>query len=332
MNMNVRTASPMRWPWLAGLGLAASLAAAVLGQAPAAAAGVLEVPNACDQVVTKDMAPAGTTIVLSGPAVHTCVPSFDPVTGRLLTGNGISVDAEGVTLDLNGRSIHSASDVLADARAVNSSLSVTNTGVALGGRSNRLINSSPVASLVDNFTGNVVVRAQDSTVVGSLTDAGYNLVAGNAHGGAALTLLASLRVTVDTVQLQDLSANGDLGLDVRRSESVTVKNSRIEGITTGARVRDSKFVSLLGNAYVSGHQGSGVELRTSEGSLVSGNLISDNLADGVKIAGDTKSTFVINNAVQNNGGCGIRVGLTAQSFIITPDAFLNNASGDVCFK
>jgi hypothetical protein len=332
MSKNLSITWCSRWAVIAHLGLAASLAAVVLAQAPVAAAGVLEVDNACDRSIDKVAAPAGTTVLLVGPAVHTCIPTFDPVTGALLTGNGITVDAEGVTLDLNGRSIHSASDVLAEARAVNPSLSVTSTGVSLRGKNNRIVNSSPLPSLVDNFTGNFEVRAQDSAVVGTLTDAGYNLVGGNAHGGAALTVLASLRVTIDTLQLQDMGANGGTGLEVRRSESITLRNSRIEGLFTGARVRDSKFVSLLGNPYVSGHQGGGAEVRTSEGTTISANVVADNQVDGVRIAGDTKSTAVTNDTIQNNGGCGIRVVSTAQSYVIAPNVFFNNASADVCIK
>lgn len=239
--------------------LALSLATALVVLSPATASHLIPLANACDVIVVEvgaaEGAPglveadAGSTIMLTGDSV--CDPTFevDPVTGEatLLTGNGITIETNDVTLDLNGFDIVSSSDVAAAGDAAG--VDVENAGVAVGGSNVMVTNLSASVSLVDNFTANFDYKANASSLVGALlADGSYNIVGGNAHGGGALAIDDSSDLTVDTVRLADLSANGDNGVDAKFSTNVTIQNSSIEGILTGIRLRSIDGATLLNNS------------------------------------------------------------------------------------
>jgi hypothetical protein len=320
------------------------IVAGVAFWASPASAGVLEVANACDANITAAQAPAGTTIVLTGDLVQVCVPTFaaDPATGLgvLLTGNGITIKADDVTLDLNGRSLISASDVLADSSL--SGLRVTNNGVTVRGRRDAVVNSSTTVSRIENFTGNIDLRAEDSSFAGQLVDADAdpatpdvaNIAAGNAHGENALAISNSKRLTVGNLSLADLT--GDTALEVKGSESVVLNNVQSEGLLNGARVRDSKFVTLAGST-LHGITGNGLVVKALEDGIVNGvgygifgNTISGNGVMGIDVSNNTKSVPITGNTIQNNAVCGIRLDLTVQNVTVAPNTFGGNVSGDVC--
>ena len=309
-----------------------------------ASAGVLEIANACDATITAAQAPAGTKIVLTGDLVQVCVPTFaaDPATGQgvLLTGNGISVKADDVTLDLNGRSLISASDVVADSAL--SGLRVTNAGVTVRGRRDAVVNSSTTVSRIENFSGNIDLRAEDSSFVGQLVDADAdpatpdvaNIAAGNAHGGNALAISNSKRLTVGTLSLADRT--GDTALEVKGSESVVVKGVAADGLLNGARLRDSKFVTLS-DSTLHGNNGNGLVIRAVEDGVVNGigygvfgNTISGNGVMGIDVGSNTKSVPITGNTIQDNAVCGIRLDSTVQNITVAPNTFGGNVSGDVC--
>lgn len=240
--------------------LALSLATALILLPPATASHVIPLANACDVLVVGAgeaevgaagfvEADAGSTIVLTADSV--CDPTFDPATGELLTGNGITIETGDVTLDLNGFDILSSSDVAAAGDAVG--LDVENAGVAVGGSNVTVTNSSQSVSLVDNFTANFDYKANGSSLVGTqLADGSYNLVGGNAHGGGALAIDDSSNLLIDTVRLADQSANGDNGIDAKFSSNVTVQNSSIEGVLTGVRLRSIAGATLTNNTITGG--------------------------------------------------------------------------------
>jgi hypothetical protein len=255
---------------------AATLAILLVLGPSAAAQSVIFLDNACDVTVVgpgaAEGAPGlieaapGDTIVLTADSV--CDPTFtiDPATGEavLLTGNGIAIEADGVTLDLNGFDNTSSSDVAA--AGDEAGVDVENAGVSVGADSVTVTNSNAATSVVSNFTANYDYKATNSSLTGLLVDGAFNLVGGNAHGGGALAVDDSDGLTIDTVALADLSANGDNGIDLKFSSNVLIQNSSIEGILTGVRIRGAANVTLTGNTITGGCEA--LEVRDSTNVVV----------------------------------------------------------------
>ncbi|HET7478568.1 MAG TPA: right-handed parallel beta-helix repeat-containing protein [Rubrobacteraceae bacterium] len=300
---------------------------------------VIEVPTGWTVKLLDDPSGDGT------PGVYECNPVagpvFDPktkttVTG-LVSGDGISVDAPGVTFDLNGHSIASTKDIL----AASAPADVENAGVSIGANNVVVTNSSTVRSVVSNFTTNFsVAKSNDSRISGSkLADGTYNLKGGNAHGGASLSVDKSLRLTVDTVELSDLSGDGTSteGVDWKRCSGPTgtIQNSLVQGDLGGMRFKgcQSGGLSVLNN-HVIGHGGSGVEfMRDNKGATVSGNTIEGSTAgDGVTVRAPAESISITSNTIQNNAGFGIQTIGAVKSITTTPNTFANNALGNVGVK
>jgi parallel beta-helix repeat protein len=271
---------------------AASLVILLVVAPSAAAQGVIFLDNACDVIIvpaeeaeapepgdppppadagTVIPAEEGDTIVLTADSV--CDPTFtiDPATGEgvLLTGNGIAIEADGVTLDLNGFDITSSSDVAAAGEA--QGVDVENAGVSVGADGVTVTNSSAATSVVSEFTANFDFKATNSSLTGQLVGGAHNLVGGNAHGGGALAIDDSNGLTIDTVMLADLSANGDNGIDLKFSSNVLIQNSSIEGILTGIRIRGASNITLTGNTITGGCEA--VEVRDSTNVVVAADNV-----------------------------------------------------------
>jgi hypothetical protein len=299
-----------------------------LALAPPALAAAEEVliEDACDVVVSAEQAPPGTIIRLAGPPVHECRVVLDAVMGEVRSGHGITVQADWVTLDLNGRSIRSASN--AAAQADDAGFEAGNIGVFVGGRGVTVTNSSSGAvSVVENFTTNFLFRSRarpsfSSTLSGRLIDhdgnpqtpPAHNLVGGDAHGGGALAVERSAHLLVDTVRLADLSpgdeppAGGSYGVKVRHSEDVTLRNCRIEGVRGGIRAAQVRGLAILANPGISGHGGSGIELgRGVSDALVADNGIARNAVNGITVGAETAGVTIRGNALRENGRCGIEL-------------------------
>jgi hypothetical protein len=218
-------------------------------------------------------------ILLEGPTVHVCTPTFEgpDAAGEcgLTAGNGITIEADDVTLDLNGRSIVSDSNVAAAGDAAG--CDVENAGVSVGGDDVMVTNSSMTVSVVENFTANFDIKSDGSRLVGTATDTtgdGFpdpgssNLYGGRAHGGGALAIDKSANLTVSGVELNDGEvlqfslladpgpvADGDNGIDLKRCDdpaNITIENSVITGRLTGVRIRGCNGVTLTGNTITGG--------------------------------------------------------------------------------
>jgi parallel beta helix pectate lyase-like protein len=313
---------------------------------------VVTVDNACDMLVSAEQAPPGTIIVLAGPPVHVCQVVLDAGRREVRSGQGITIQADWVTFDLNGRSIRSASN--AAAQADDAGFAAGNIGVMVGGKGVTVTNSSGTAvSVVENFTTNFLFQSRGqasfaSALTGKLIDHDntpatppvHNLVAGNAHGGGALAIEQSAHMMVDTVRLADLAsgdgppAGGSYGLYISHSEEITVRNSHIEGVRGGIRATQVRGLAILANALLSGREGSGIELgRGVRNARIADNLIARNAMNGVTVGAETAGITITGNALRENARCGIETRSGAQlanrSRLGTDNAFAANRR-DLC--
>jgi parallel beta-helix repeat protein len=332
----------------------------LVGHASVAGAAAILVANACDVQIVEpgdgvvgdpkiiEAAPGDTVVLTANSLCEPVIgPVFDERTGTtapgLVSGNGISVLAPGVILDLNGFSIRSSKDAAAEGEAQGAD--VENSGVSVGAQNVTVRNTAGAVSTVENFTANFdYAKGSDvSTLVGQrLADGRYNLVGGVAHGGGVLAIDRTQRITVDTVQLIDPVADagtgalGDNGIDWKRctGPTGTVKNSVVQGPLTGLRVRGCTSGGLvLENNRFTGVGGDGIEFtRDVKGARVSGNTIEGNAANGVSVRAANENIAITGNTIQNNGGCGIEVSVLAKNITTQPNTFLNNAGGDVCTR
>jgi hypothetical protein len=108
MNRTGIAPNPGESRWSCGSSLPrqpAAIAVWLLLVAPAlsTASDVVTVDNACDMLVSAEQAPPGTLIVLAGPPVHLCQVVLDASRREVRSGQGITIQADWVTFDLNGR-------------------------------------------------------------------------------------------------------------------------------------------------------------------------------------------------------------------------------------
>lgn len=360
---NPRLGGSLRWALLALMGIIVSIMAMGLWASPANAQTTHFIgagqphTTPCDLLVlpAEDVAEGlgdnvlgveeGDTIKLlddgdGTPLVYECIPAFelvDPGECELTAGNGIGIEADNVTFDLNGHSIHSTFDVAFAGEQPPFECDVENAGVSVGGTGVTVTNTSNVVSLVDNFTANFDLKtrgdAKGSKIMGlnlGTPEAPvYNLVGGDAHGGGALAIDKSHNFTIDTVKLVD--ETGDNGIDLKKctgtkeeGPSIVIKNSIIKGRFTGIRIRGCEDVALTSNDISSGEGGIGVELlkvkNSSDdfGSGISGNTIHDNAFIGIG-AKASENVSINGNIFTNNGfaapgeGCDIEIDATSKN-------------------
>jgi parallel beta-helix repeat protein len=320
------------------------------------------VANACDvEIVAPGQGVPGNPLIIEAAPGDTVVltadsrcdpvigPVFNPRTGTtapgLVSGNGISMLAPGVTLDLNGFSIRSSTDAAAAGAAQGAD--VENTGVSVGAQNVTATNGSTAAvSTVENFTANFdyAKGSDNSRLVGKrLADGRYNLVGGAAHGGGVLAVDRTQRITVDTVQLADTVADpgaaavqGDNGIDWKRctGPTGTVRNSVIQGPLGGLRLRGCTSGGfVLENNRVTSPGGDGIAFSGNvRGATLSGNTIEGNATNGVSVRAANEDIAITGNTIQNNAGCGIEVSVQAKNVTTQQNTFLNNAGGEVCTR
>ena len=299
---------------------------------------------------------------LPGDVVHlgqdgSCVPQVGPVTNKagvtstgLVAGNGPTLDAPGVTLDLAGHSISSTYDVFAFCQTLSPPADCENSGVSLNNKNTTVTNLSARPSVVSDFTTDFnVAKADSSRIVGAVVDstgaaaqgaggpsvpaAAYNLVGRNSHFGGALSLDKSKAVTVDTVWLTSQTATGGdgLGADLKRSDAITLQNSRVEADLSGVRWKQGNSFYSLRNSLVdaTGGAGSGtaVTARTindsgSSGGVfygVFGNTLRAGPAggDGIDLLARSLSVPIVGNTIDGAiGGCGLKVSLDSSASTI----------------
>ena len=317
-----------------------------------------------------------------------CTPQVGPVLDRvtntfatgLVAGNGPALDAPGVTLDLNGHSVTSlpvdlngdgiAGDVFHECQALTPPADCENAGVSVANKGTTATNLSLTPSVVRDFTsGFNVSRAEGSKIVGGIVDpvagtvafgggnpsrAGdaYNLRAANSRFGSTLAVDRSKVVTVDTVWLQSLTAAGGdgLGADLKRSDQITLQNSRVDADVTGVRFKQGNSFYALRNSLVNSDGGTGVIVRTindsgSSGGVVYGifgNVIRGTGGDGINVGGQSRSIPISGNTIADSAaGCGLTVSLdstvsdgnnvvvnnfTATSPLLAINSFANNGT------
>src|SRR5262245_59956760 len=205
---------------------------------------------------------AGSTVTFTTPpgTVHTVVASFDPVTGVLLTGNGITITASNITLNLNGNSIMSASNVAADGAALG--LDVENAGIVVTGSNVKVTNLSGTQSKIENFTTNIDVAGNAFALQGSVNGAAFNLLSGRSHGGGSLSVRGANGALIRQVKLSDVDPllgpvppdapiGGGVGLELRLTQNVQVRNCSITGQAGGMLLRDSSGALIRNNAIQS---------------------------------------------------------------------------------
>lgn len=329
------------------VGVAVTIAALGLWVPPASAV-TIAVTNACDLLVvppgeglgagTLEAAP-GDTVQLTADSF--CDPEFDPLTGDLLSGDGIAIEADEVILDLNGFDIISLENVAADGEAAG--FDVENAGVAVGAKNVTVTNSSAAVSVVSNFTANFdYAKAESSSLVGMLSGGVFNIHIGESHGGGGIAVDRSRAITIDTVEIVDQQpgeapVGGDNGIDWKRCSGPgnVLKNSSIKAPLSGLRFRNCKGGGMLtihntSFSTVDALIGVGIEFtRDVEGVTLTGNDIGPNGEIGVVVGGNTKSILfnplgTSPNTIHDNAICGIEFAPTAQNMQTNAQLLANN--------
>lgn len=339
------------------LGVVVTIFALGLWAHPASAA-TLFVSNACDLLVVKpgDGGLPGTLEAAPGDIVELtadsiCVPSFDPATGELLSGDGIAIAAEGVTLDLKGFDIISDSNVAFDADAFG--LDVENAGVSVGARNVTVRNTSPQVSIVENFTANFdYAKAESSSLAGLKVAGVFNIQIGESHGGGGIAVDRSKGITIDTVEIIDkntdaVPAGGDNAIDWKRctGNGNFLKNSHIVGPLAALRYRICPQGLQIWNTSFSTADpaiGVGIEFtRDVKNVTITGSDIGPNGETGVGIGPKTENiklnptgAVATRNTIHDNVVCGVEINPTAKNMQTDAQLLANNtfsANGiDVC--
>lgn len=298
--------------------------------------GPVVISSACDVLITNAEVPSGGTLQLSQGGLSECDPEFDVVAPGecvLTAGNGLSVEGDNITVDLNGHDIVSTENVAAAGDAAG--CDVENAGLSIGGSNNTVINSQGAAddSVVDEFTANLDIRGDGHDILGP------GLLFADAHGGGAVAIDRTSNLVMNGIRALDFGADGDNGVDLKRvgTANVTILNSELRGILTGIRITGIDGFLLQNNVIstspddVAQGAGGGVEIgRGSRNGTLTGNTIAFNEMNGVTVGGQSQSISITGNTITNNGGCGIEVTGGSTNITTTPNVFASNAGGDVC--
>lgn len=320
------------------VGLATVVVALAVGSSLATATpppGPVVISNACDVLITNAEVPPGGTLQLSAGGLSECDPEFEVVAlGEcvLTAGNGLSVEGDSITVDLDGHDIVSTENVAADGDAAG--CDVENAGLSIGGANNTVINSNTTdESMVDEFTANLDIRGDGHDILGP------GLLFADAHGGGAVAIDRTTNLVMDGIRALDFGADGDNGVDLKRvgTSNVTIVNSELRGILTGIRITGIDGFLLQNNVIttspndVAQGAGGGVEIgRASRNGTLTGNTIANNVANGVTVGGQSQSISITGNTITDNGGCGIEVTGGSTNITTTPNVFASNAGGNVC--
>lgn len=268
--MKTSTGARRRW---SGLAVAGSVIGGVLvlGAAPAAA------NHFCGTTITED---------LTLPATQNC------------TGDGITIGADDVTLDLNGFSIignDAGNDI---GVRVNGFDGVTITGGTVRDFRNGIAVSNASDVRIDevNVTSNLANGIGFSNVVDSrITDSS----ASNNGSGNGITLSNSNRNRVDD---NTVNNNGDEGILVEGNDN------QIDGNTVNGNADDGIDVSSGSNNLVeenttNGNGSDGIEVDGGTGTVIDQNTANNNSDDGIDV--DIAGTVVSQNTANSNGNLGI---------------------------
>jgi hypothetical protein len=190
---------------------------------------------------------------------HVVADAASPTGNGLSSGEGLIIQAPGVTLDLNGTKLHSDADAFALTNGTGE-----NHGFIVKSDNVTVTNSSAEITTVDAFTvGGALAQASNIKLIGqrSATPAaaskgsiGYNIQLG-LSGGLGSSLKVD-RVTGGTVQsISALNTNPNSiesrGVAVVRSVNVLFTDVDVEGQASGIRFRDTQ-TARIENSFACG--------------------------------------------------------------------------------
>lgn len=290
------TLTDLRW-WLVGLALTGLLMGLTLGSAGLASAQVL--PNVlCGQV----LATANTTVTLSGP-VGPC------------DGDGITIAADNVTLDLNGH----------DVFGLQGAPQLTGEGVGIlfdNVNGSTVRDSTAGGSEVRWFDAGVVIQGGGANTVedvkGINENQGETSTFGVGLGGDGVGIWSS---DGNTISGNDLHDNGPWsGIGVYSSHNNTVEDNtltdhdyQVEPVfanqNIGIRVGAFSNTNTFDGNSVSGSALDGITVFTgSSDNTFTGNTLHSNTRDGIRLFfGAHDNDVITGNVAHSNGNDGIYV-------------------------
>lgn len=240
------------------------------------------------------------------------------------TLNGLIVDADGITINLNGHRIF-GTDGLLD----------TGVGVVIDGHSNVTINNgtATTAGIIEKFDAGVAIDGTLANATGNIID---NVVIQNnfpttvtgGDFGDGVTIFGEFADT-NTVSNSHVKNNGPFsGISVFGG---TTSNKVTGTVISGNEIEDNASEST---------QTSGVRLENwTWDATVSGNEITGSALEGVALFADTQNIDVLNNEITGNGftdatathrkGDGIRAFARTKFHLIQGNEVTGNAGNGI---
>ena len=266
-----------------------------------------------------------------------------PVVNGELAGVGITVTADGATLDhiqvTNGLG---GVLVLADSVAVQSLTVTANTGAGiavLGTSTQSLSGVSVLSNTVTLNTGDGIFAnwTLGLTVSGNTANGngGYGIsldytqnaqVTANSVGQNTLGGILFVHVDPSLIGSNTVTGNGGFGIFVSKSQDIMVEDNDVQsngadGI--GFNEVDPSFI--IGNK-VGGNTGTGIMVGYSQDITVEDNDVDSNGADGIGF-NEVDPSYILGNNVGGNGGTGIMVSKSQEIGVENNDVQSNGADG-----
>ncbi len=119
------------------------------------------------------------------------------------------------------------------------------------------------------------------------------------------------------------SSGSPHGLQVAGAEHVVLRGLTVRGVDTGAGLRCVDSLQVCAFDVRFQENGTGVDAERTEGLVLEGCRISNNLGDGVRL-GAARLSRVVNNLLYNNGECGLRLSRPSENSAISFNTFYSN--------
>lgn len=246
---------------------------------------------------------------------------IDPATLHPAKGNGIEINTDGITLDLNGYGIHSWVPVESfDSLQTNIGVAVIGSGITV---TNTRVNGSdgkPVISRVTGFGHTVDMEAHNPTLRGLIVDHDGDPSTPDEYNLFTQGFVTVRRFTghaeVDAVKSVNLDPIQGEGMLLREcgTATVTVKNSHFVGGATGVFIRECLGFTFEDN-FVSSPGGHGIETREAfsaagDPAVIRDNTIANTALSGIHWGRDSRNLgdlTIVGNDISGWGVCGFEL-------------------------
>ena len=171
--------------------------------------------------------------------------------------------------------------------------------------------------LSDNSSAVMVIRGSEScgTTVENMTFSGPE---------DGISVRNTCNITIMAV---DAFGNGDDGIDIRDSDTVTVSGMFNGNGDKGVQVRDGSTGVIIQGSQINDNAGDGARIRESAGSAILDSTVSGNGDDGIGVR-DSSGIEIMGNTITNNTEFGIRI-VNSPDTDMANNTMSGNGDGDV---